>query len=263
MAESGNSKRLTVVIPSRSQPLQARFLTRCIASIRAQTARPQVAIEVLVCLDQGERAPVLPDPKGTRFVEAAGRGQAAALNAGAAQADGDFLAFLEDDDHWHPERLAFGLRALESGDFTSSTQLEFDPAGAVIRINDFPTPSGWLMKLSSWTRIGPFDESYRWHLDSDWLGRLGESGLQRIHLVESTAPVDPDVHAEIRPWLSNCIRFGGPNVMLGRHPFPVPLVNRLIHPQSGMGTIALHAHAKEESDRETERLISRFGRLPW
>jgi glycosyltransferase involved in cell wall biosynthesis len=185
---SVSSKRLVVVIPSKSRPSQATYLARAISSIRAQTAQRQCTIDVLVCLDKDESAPPLPDRLNVRFVEAASRGQAAALSAGAAQASADCLAFLEDDDHCHPEHVAYALHVLANAGFTSTTQLELDEKGVVARINDFPTPSGWVMPLSSWHRVGPFDETYRWHLDNEWLGRLGDSGLRRIHLVEATAP---------------------------------------------------------------------------
>jgi glycosyltransferase involved in cell wall biosynthesis len=255
--------RLAVVIPSRSQPSQASFLARAIASIRAQTVQLEVAIEVLICVDKGESVPPLPDQRNVRFVEASARGQAAALNAGAAQASCDYLAFLEDDDHWHPDRLTYALGALENADFTSSTQLELDESGQVARINDFPTPSGWLMPMSSWHRIGQFDDSFRWHLDSEWLGRLGASGLRRLHLVESTAPVDPRLIAQVRPWLLNCLQLGGPRVSLSRHPTPIPLVYRQVHANSGMAMIERDAQTKKDSETECRRLVSQFGRIPW
>lgn len=263
MTPAPKATRLSVVVPSRSQSSQAAFLARAIDSIRRQTALRDVAVEVLVCLDRGAPAPELPDPTDVRFVEAGSKGQAAALNAGAASATGDYLAFLEDDDQWHPERVAFGLRALEGREFTSSTQLEVDVSGTIVRINDFPTPSGWLMPMSSWHRVGPFDESYRWHLDNEWLGRLGESGLKRVHLVEMTAPVLANVAAHVRPWLLDCLRFGGPSVILGRHSLPVPLVNRLVHGGSGMARIVGNSQARGASQQEMDRLVSRFGRIPW
>lgn len=74
----------------------------------------------------------------------------------------DYVAFLEDDDQWHPERTTVALRALANGDFTSTTQLELEESGSITRINDFPTPSGWFMPISSWQRVGPFNEAYRW-----------------------------------------------------------------------------------------------------
>jgi hypothetical protein len=256
-------KRLVVVIPSRSQPSQAAFLEKAIASVRAQTAQHEVELEVLVCLDKGAAAPLSLDQRNVRFIESPCRGQAAAMNAGAAQATGDYIAFLEDDDQWHPDRVTYALRALQEAEFTSSTQLEIDASGAVARINDFATPSGWFMPMSSWHRVGPFSEAFKWHLDNEWLGRLGNSGLKRVHLVEATAPVDPRLVAQVRPWLQNVLTFGGSHGLLGRHPLLVPLVTRLIHPNSGMATIAGSPHAAAEAKSELDRIVSQFGRFPW
>ena len=92
-------------------------------------------------------------------------------------AGGDYIAFLEDDDLWSPDFLAVALNTLQQFDFVSSTQIDMSVDGQVQRISDFPTPSGWVMKRRTLETVGVFDEAYRWHLDSEWLGRLGDSGL--------------------------------------------------------------------------------------
>jgi glycosyltransferase involved in cell wall biosynthesis len=255
---------ISVVIPSRTQPLQSRFLTRSVGSIRAQTPATQAQLEfdIIVSLDRGAAVPQAQGLEGVRFVESAARGQAAALNSGAAVARGDYLAFLEDDDEWHPQKSAYALEVLGRCDFVSSTQLEVDESGRALGINDFPTPSGWLMPMDSWRRIGPFDPGYRWHLDNEWLGRLGDSGLRRLHLVEGRSLEDAQALAA-RPHLLQCLRAGGPSVKLCRHPVEVPLVRRMVHAQSGMGQIARHESTREEARTEGHRLIERFRRFPW
>lgn len=40
-------------------------------------------------------------------------GAAAARNLGVLNSTGEVLAFLDDDDHWHPERLRYAVKALE------------------------------------------------------------------------------------------------------------------------------------------------------
>ena len=253
---------ISVVIPSRTQADQPRFLTRCVGSIRAQVLDPGVEFEVIVSLDRGAAVPCAEGLAGVRFIEAEARGQAAALNAGAAVARGDYLAFLEDDDEWHPLKTAYALRALERCDFVSSTQLEVDACGQPLKVNDFPTPSGWLMPIGSWRLIGAFDTSYRWHLDNEWLGRLGDSRLRRMHLVESAGLPDAQALAG-RPHLLQCLRAGGCNVRLCGHPAGVPLVRRMVHAASGMGQISRNESAGAEARAEGHRLIDRFRRFPW
>lgn len=84
------------------------FLAEALASVKAQT-HPHV--EVIV-VDDGSPDPaglervvadVLPD---ARLIHLPASGVSAARNRGAAVAAGPFLAFLDDDDRWHPDRLA-------------------------------------------------------------------------------------------------------------------------------------------------------------
>lgn len=264
---SGTPRRsLSVVIPSRTQPAQVRFLERSTASIRAQTVIAEFDLRIVVGVDKGASAQLDETARrlGLTLVESAAASQAAALNAALGAADSDLVSFLEDDDVWHPRYLQNASRALGAGAaFVSSTQLEVDEDDVVLRINDFPTPSGWLLARELLARVGPFDEGYRFHLDNEWLGRLGDTGAARIHLVESTAPVDTRHIAQVRPWLMNALTLSGGNCRLGRHELPIPLVRRLVHSGSGMARIAADPALTEISRAESERLMARFGRIPW
>jgi len=258
-------KLLSVLIPSRSQPQQVGFLQRSIKSIAEQRARALVDIEVVVGIDPGDPSPDIgPTDVPVRFVTGQQRLQAAALNAAAAESRGGYIAFIEDDDVWLPDHLLLALHMLaqQQAGFVSGTQLEVDPTGNVIRINDFPTPSGWVMPRSTWETVGPFDETYRYHLDNDWLGRLGKSGIDRIHLVEATAPVEPAA-LEVRPWLVNIGVAGRGRVRLARHSLPVPLVTRLVHPASGVHAIKNDPSVTVKSRAEIARLEAAYGRIPW
>ena len=259
------SKRsLSVVIPSRAQPLQAQFLERAVASIRAQTAIADFEIRVFVAVDAGE-VPTsdIGERLGLTFVESPGKYAVIALNAAIRRIDSELIAFLEDDDQWFPQYLQISAETLLHGAFVSSTQLEHDENDLILRINDFPCPSGWVLPLSTFHSVGPLDESYRFHWDNEWLGRLAESGLPRLHLVECTAPVDPFLISQSRPWLGNVLQLGGPAVRLARHPSPYPLVRRLVHSNSGIKRIAANRELKAISDAENQALGQRFGRTPW
>jgi hypothetical protein len=253
-----------VIVPSRTQPNQQIFLTRAIRSIAQQGARSMLQIEVIVGLDTGERLPEL-DYCGmsVRPVRASSRSQAAALNAAAAAITGEYIAFLEDDDQWHPQHIDVAIGHLAHVGFISGTQLEVAASGAVIRINDFATPSGWVMSRSTWEAVGPFNEGFRYHLDNEWLGRLAERAVPRVHVVESTAPVSLEAARAVRPWLANVLLFGGKYVALARHTAPVPLVLRLVHNASGMARIIQDKTASDLSAHEIATLQERFGRIPW
>jgi hypothetical protein len=257
--------RILVVIPSRLEraPGGAYFLEQAIHSVATQKPPRDIALDIAVGVDPGTAIPPKLAAPFVRFVTAPVASQAAALNSAASLFDHDIIAFLEDDDLWSEQFLEVALPALDQAAFVSSTQLEVDGAGEVLCINDFPTPSGWIMRRDVWKAIGPFDESYRFHLDNDWLGRLGESNIARIHLVESTAPVHPSLLRPLRPRLNRVVSLSGGNMRLSRHKYALPLVRRLVHLGSGMARIQTDANSGAESKAEYARLVERFGRVPW
>jgi glycosyltransferase involved in cell wall biosynthesis len=262
------AKAVSVIIPSRLALSEIDgnrlFLEDAVRSIRLQAMIDRKQIQIIVGVDAGTVAPSgLAQRLGIDVIESRGRSQAAALNAAAERAEGEFIAFLEDDDLWHRRFLRTTLDALGNAEFASSTQLEVNERHEVVRINDFPTPSGWIMRRETFQAVGRFDESYRWHLDNDWLGRLGESGRSRVHLVESTAPVTPALAAQIRPWLYAVLQHGGPAIRLMRHRSPVPLLVRRVHVGSGLHHIMHDAAANARSREEVARLNKRYGRVPW
>ena len=256
--------KLTIIIPSRKQEKQISFIQRATESVRNQSIANQFVITFLVGVDKGCRLkPAISDILGVQCIESDGASQAKALNVAIRQVHEGYVAFLEDDDQWMPDYLNFAMKAIALCDFVSSTQAEFDETDELIRINDFPTPSGWFMPASTLKKVGEFNESYRFHLDNDWLGRLSESKLKRIHMVESTAPVQKKYAKQIRPWLMNVLNNSGGFCNLARHASPYPLVKRLVHSNSGMAQIAANSEYSQISKREYKSLVNRFGVEPW
>lgn len=95
------SPRFSVVIPAFNA---AATLARAIESVRAQT---WPAHEILV-VDDGSTdatAEVAAGFDGVRLMRQPNRGVSVARNAGAAAAAGDWLAFLDADDWYAPDRL--------------------------------------------------------------------------------------------------------------------------------------------------------------
>ena len=82
-----------------------RFLAEAIDSVFAQTYRP---IEVIVVDDgstDGSAEVAARYGDRVRYIFQENQGHASARNRGIAEAKGDFLAFLDADDRWHPEKL--------------------------------------------------------------------------------------------------------------------------------------------------------------
>lgn len=88
------------------------YLAEALASVREQT---YTNLELIV-VDDGSPVPdaisaaVAAVPKAV-LLRTAPRGVSAARNAGADAARGQFLAFLDDDDRWHAERVARHVQA--------------------------------------------------------------------------------------------------------------------------------------------------------
>ena len=93
--------RFSVVIPAHNA---SETLARAIASVCAQTSP---AHEIIV-VDDGSTdstADIARSFDGVTVIEQVNRGVAAARNAGAHAASGDWLAFLDADDWYAPDRL--------------------------------------------------------------------------------------------------------------------------------------------------------------
>jgi glycosyltransferase involved in cell wall biosynthesis len=99
---------VSVVIPTCNRP---QLATRAVASALAQT---HTALEVIVVVDGPDEETVkelsgIGDPR-LRVVVLPSRGRAPhARNVGAREARGRFVAFLDDDDEWLPEKIATQL----------------------------------------------------------------------------------------------------------------------------------------------------------
>lgn len=274
--------KIAVIIPSRLQAnpqaiVPGRtYLDRAIKSVLAQSVVAEHEIEIVVGLDHGTFV-------GHRLPEATyapscGAGQALAVNAAARVAlshGPDLIAFLEDDDSWHPQKLDYQLQALAQGyDFISSSQREVTPAGDYVRVNDFPTMSGWVMPAQIWRDIGPMDETFKWHLDTEWIGRLNASGKKRLHFAEAGAvqqrlhfhdrpggpPGNQMVSEMTRPWLEHVARRSAIAMTDG---LLEPLVTRTVNPAGGMARIAVDPVEAARSQEEHMRFLAQWGEIPW
>ncbi|MEL6316562.1 MAG: glycosyltransferase family 2 protein [Pseudomonadota bacterium] len=141
MSQLSPAPRASVVIPVYNV---AATLPATLASARAQTVED---IEILIVDDGGAdgsvaiaEAHAAADPR-IRILSQANRGLAGARNTGAAAARGAYVAFLDADDLWAPEKLARHIAHLEARpevgvSFSSSALI--DEAGAPIGLTQAP-----------------------------------------------------------------------------------------------------------------------------
>lgn len=120
VSELGAGRRVHEDLPTVSVVIPAHnaqaYLAETIESVFAQTFPPQEVIVVNDGSTDGTADVVATFADRIRVVTLPGRGAAAARNAGAQVASGAWLAFVDADDTWLPEKLDRQIaRVLESG----------------------------------------------------------------------------------------------------------------------------------------------------
>ncbi len=103
---------ISVIIPNRNRPVRAR---RAVESVLEQEG---VEFELLVVDDKSDQVPTHLyeeiEEKGHQVLRRTTRlGPGAARNQGVKSSRGEWLAFLDSDDHWLPGKLAHQLAGLQ------------------------------------------------------------------------------------------------------------------------------------------------------
>lgn len=204
---------VAVVIPTRDRP---QLVATAVAAALAQQG---VSVEVVV-VDDGSDVPVTVEAdRRVRVVRLpSSRGVAGARNAGVAAADAPWVAFLDDDDLWAPDKLARQLEAMAStgrrwaytGDVYVDERLvpvlgapPPDPHAVVVslrRYNAMPAGGSSVVVDAGLVAADPFDEALRRTEDWDLWLRLARHGepasvpepLVACRLHAGNAPVDVD-----------------------------------------------------------------------
>ena len=176
-----------------------RFVAEAVESILAQNYRP---IEVLV-VDDGSSDATAEIVRGfgdpVLLVQQETAGPAATRNRGIRAARGDFLAFLDADDLWHPEKLERQMALLQERpelDFCLAHVQMFWPdemAEERERLARHPrsepvpgfATTTLLARRVAFEKLGDFGTGL-WFTDAtDWFIRAREEGLQMEVLPET------------------------------------------------------------------------------
>jgi glycosyltransferase involved in cell wall biosynthesis len=169
-----------------------RYLAETLQSILAQTHQP---LELIV-VDDGstDATPAVVADFGDRirYVRQENAGPSAARNHGIKVSNGDFIAFLDADDLWHPEKLARQMVC-----FRKRPELQV----VVTHLQNFwvpevreeaermknhrlaqplpcYTPVSMLARRSVFDSVGLFNEKLRRFEDTDWFLRARDSGVK-------------------------------------------------------------------------------------
>ena len=184
---------VSVVIPAHNGEA---YLAQAIESVLAQTW-PHTELLVVDDGSTDSSAEIAAGYDGVTLIRQENRGVAAARNRGAAEAEGELLSFLDQDDLFRPEKIERQLRTLEeqpeAGICACQVKIFVEPGlprppWLPPNLVDSESHALWtgtlLVKREAFERIGPYEESYRWANDLDWLVRARESGIPIAMLPE-------------------------------------------------------------------------------
>lgn len=207
---------VSAVIPTFGRPDQ------CVAAVRSALNQTVPPSEVLVVIDGAEpqtRVLVERESPIVRVIELGapgGQGGATARNAGVEAATGDFVAFLDDDDEWMPdklqkqstllislaegerERVVCSSRALWQSEYEQRVlpRRLITPGERVGEYLFVPRRDGrgqlatpTLLVSRGLALAVPFAAGMRQYDDYDWVLRLEEHGAKFVHHEEALTTV--------------------------------------------------------------------------
>lgn len=217
-AETCVGATVSVVIPTRGRP--ERIVEAVYSALRQTYSELEVVVVVDGVDDDTHNAlQTIDDPRLRVIVLPESRGAGGARNAGVAEAAGDYIAFLDDDDTWRPEKIAIQIRALSrmpnprsavvscAARWRLSEGERVWPTRAISqgeRVADYlfvrahagegmlATPT--LLLASELARRCPMPRHLRTHEEWDWLLDLEKAGAA-FHVVPETL-VDVDARAD-------------------------------------------------------------------
>ena len=188
---------VSVVIPTCSRPL---LVKRAVQSVLQQTLQQVEAIVVIDGSDEGTCMELakIDDPRLQTVQLLTSKGGAGARNAGVAESKAEWVAFLDDDDEWLPQKLELQLEAAKSSQYScpiiSCCLIARTPKGEFIYPRRFPQPaeplSEYLLARNSFSfgegliqtstiftkrellEKVPFQEGLPKHQDWDWILRV-------------------------------------------------------------------------------------------
>jgi len=194
--------KFSIITPSFSQ---LDYLKRCVASVADQNG---LEVEHIV-VDGGSTDGTVEwlkqsveqlstDTYRLTFISEADSGMYDALNKGFGRATGEIFAWLNCDEQYLPDTLAFvhdWFATHPEKDLLFGSTLLIRPDGSLIAYRKtiparwacmaashlYNLSCGMFFRRGAWARSGPFDSSYRNLGDQKWVMQLLRAGVQTDH----------------------------------------------------------------------------------
>lgn len=186
---------VSVIIPAFNR---AHCVAHAVESVLAQTFQDVEIIAVDDGSTDGTAEVLEKFGDRVRLIRQKNRGVSGARNTGVKAARGEWIAFLDSDDRWHPEKLERQLNALQKYsakvcftrcvnaqneilrdiDFIASTAREPeifyvpDPVDSVCLSPRHPLIQTMVAERAMLEQVGLFDESFHAAEDAEWIFRL-------------------------------------------------------------------------------------------
>lgn len=207
---------VSVIVPSLNQ---GQFIGEALDSVLAQTFRDFEVIVVDGRSTDGTAGVVARYGDPIQFFRQSGKGISRAKNQALERARGKYIAFLDADDAWYPQKLARQVALLQEYPeygFCSSDVDFFDETGVTIRgaiaaekkprsgmvfddlfVNNFISSATIILRRECFEKAGRFDEEIYYAEDTEmWLRVAKEFALGYIPESLSRYRVRPDARSQ-------------------------------------------------------------------
>lgn len=169
-----------------------KFLESALKSVFSQTFSSDLQIIVVDDGSTDKTSTIVKKYPEVHYLYQKNSGVSAARNTALELAKGKFIAFLDADDMWKPEKLHEQITFMEQHpeiSITGTSAENFLEFGAELpawmekranweKLNDYIIPSTMVVRQSVFNDVGLFDTDLPSGEDTDWLWRAKEAGVE-------------------------------------------------------------------------------------
>lgn len=163
MCTKATNRRDTAVTPSISAVIPAYNSSSCIGDALTSILAQTLPVDEIIVVDDGssdDTAEVAARYPKTRVIRQKNAGQAAARNHGILEARGEWIALLDHDDRWVPEKTRVQVSAIaEDVGVIYSNPFPQITFGNLWHRQAHISPSGAMIRKQAFEEVGGFEES--------------------------------------------------------------------------------------------------------